>query len=187
MSAPPPDHSQNFRPSWVLPILIGALSVIGMMFTLEGLAFVVSPGVALVLGCASCCFSPAILGFIPAFVGIIRDPGLQPGEGFALSFIGVGAGSLVLLGVVYMGTSIEEMRDQGEEAIRGSFEAMQDDPNFTLSEAEQEKAIDAGRAIFPYLPLGMAMATSLLSGLLGLVSVLILRGRARPQSPTASA
>jgi hypothetical protein len=171
----------------MLPILIGALAAIALQFLLEGLALVLSPEVGAALTCASCCASPMLLGFIPAFVGIIRDPGLQPGEGFALSFIGIGAGSLVLLGVIYMGTSIEEMRDQGEEIMRGSLEVMADNPDFSMSEEEQANLLEASRTIFPYVPLGVAMVTSLLSGLFGLISVLILRGRSRPQSPTMSA
>ncbi len=188
MTAPAPDSMPDFKPSWVLPILAGAGGTIlwQLIFSTVPDTYL-APNIAELVSCCGSCGFPIVLGFLPALIASSRDPGLRPGEGFTVSFIAVGAGVLVMLVVLYMQTSIPEMRQRAADGLRQSLDLwMQEQPDLDLDEKAKEDAIALVGSVAPYMPLGIGLVAALLSGVCGMISVIVMRGRRRSSHSTTS-
>ena len=178
----------EFRPSWAPPILVGAGMVLLWQLLFSVLGASLESGALATLSCCGCCSFPLVLGLPPAFMALRRDPNLQPGEGFAVSFIGVGAGVVLTLAILYLNTPIADLRDGIEEEIRRSIELMkQQQPDLELDEEQRQGAIEFARSVAPYMPLAIGLVVALSCGAVGMISVIFLRGRRRSHQSATSA
>lgn len=154
-------------PSWFAPIAIGALAT----FLLHSLALVVP-----VFWLASCCCGATgvPVGFLPAFLAIRQDPDLSPGQGFAVSFIATGIGSLgvAFLVMVVLGWN---MTPEDRDRIRQFFEREQQ-----LSPQEIDQAVEITGQLIQFMPLIASGMVIVAGGLTGLVTGLLMRRRALP-------
>jgi hypothetical protein len=85
-----PNQPAPPRPSWVFAIVTGAAATVAV----HSLALYQHLLWVCVCGSVGCSGAP--VGLLPAWLVLRRDPFLGAGSGFALGFISVGLGSLVL-------------------------------------------------------------------------------------------
>lgn len=188
MTTPPLDSIPAFRPSWALPIMAGAGGTILWQLLITVFGASLGSGATVVMSCCGCCGFPIVLGSLPALLALSRDPDLRPGEGFTVSFIGVGAGVMVMLVAMYMEVSIAELRENLVAMARESIDSVTaDQPDLDLSEAERQEMIEFARTVAPYMPLGVALLATLMSAVCGMISVILMRGRRRPPQSMISA
>lgn len=169
----PPEYET--APSWVPPIMVGALVTLLAQVAAQGLG-----------ADASCCCGLALpLGALASHLAYRRDPALTPGQGFTVAFIacGLGSAAMALIMIMEMGP---EVRDQIAEDLRRRFEEFnqQAAADQKLSPEDLDKIVDLMQTALPYAPAVGAMVCTLLSAVSGLLAVLLLRGRRpRPQPP----
>lgn len=179
MTQPPlPPHS----PSWLPPIFFGAILTIAL-WLLPDLQAQLMPGMFPFTHCC-CCLYALPLGIVPAAIAARRDPGLAPFGGFAVSFIGVGLGGLLVAmrGVLALReTGRAEIEGRVREVLEGFNERVPPDQQLAGEQLEQTVAFWA--TVVPYVPVLLATVLTVFAGLLGLATVSVLRSRrARAQA-----
>lgn len=175
MTAPLPTRP----PSWAPPIALGALvSVLGVLGVVFVSGLLGNPSAAFAVLCCGTCSTPLLFGVLPPLVALARDPDLSPGQGFAVTFIGVGAGLIALAGWAVLSMTPEDMLVI-EDQLRQELEAQRNE-GLAISDQEIEEQVDMTRRLFPYVVPLMGLAGSLLAGMIGAVTVSVLRGRRLP-------
>jgi hypothetical protein len=86
--APPPP-----RPSWPVPVLVGAAATVALHSPI-----LLHDQLWLPL-CITCGCSGVPVGFVPAFLAGRRDPGMGAGAGFAVAFLAVALGAVIMAAV----------------------------------------------------------------------------------------
>lgn len=162
--------------SWAMPIAIGAVLTVITFVLLRLIASLSDIGAM----ASCCCLGPtsfAPIGFLTTVWARRRDAFLTPGQAFAIVFIGVGLGSVVLAGVSAMTMD----RAALELGLRDALEAAAADrPDVALSTDEREEAIALMMAIAPYSPLLMAAWQTLAAALVGLFTASLSQRRFDP-------
>jgi hypothetical protein len=163
-------------PSWASPIALGAtVSFLGSSL-LVLLGNFGGPGVV-----ACCCVLPLAFlpfGFVPAAMAQRRDPSLTPGQGFAVSFIGVGLGMVLWAGVQFAIQSSSGAVQ--EQHVRQALEdALRQNPDKRLTDEQIDELVGAVAGLLPYVPVLFAGIVSLLAGAVGAVTVSLSRRRPR--------
>ena len=162
-----------------MPIAVGALAT----FVLHSIALAVPE--FWTLACCSCGLSGAPVGFLPAILARRQDPTIGPAQGFAVSFISVGIGALVVV-FVTMVLQGWEVPPESFQALRESLEEWNRERPLDqkLTEAEIEETIEFTRNFAQYVPLINSGMIIVVGGLTGLISVALM-GRSAPPPPPA--
>jgi len=147
--------------SWFKPIFVGALFA--------------AIGFATVTMVTPCCCGAAVLpaAVLPALIAWRDDTRMKPGHGFAVSFIAVGIGAILVatpMAFEFRKFDAEELRATLREQAAKSM-----GPD--VSAADIDVAVEAMATIWPYTPLVGAVVLTVMAGLLGLVTVAMLRRR----------
>ncbi|MDP6929493.1 MAG: hypothetical protein QF412_07320 [Planctomycetota bacterium] len=160
------------RPSQVPPIFFGVLVTLLTWF----LVTLLSDYAPEVAGFAVCCcgFSFAPPGAITGFYAASRDQNMTPGQGFIVTFIGVGLAHVGLAAwSVYVSTGGDELEQQIRRVIE---ETNARHPQLEAGEIDQ--VIAALVEIAPYLPILFAAIATLLAALCGMgLTALVRSGR----------
>ncbi len=168
----PYDPTQAPPPSWAMPIAAGA----ALSFIATSVLFLVSHlhGALSVASC--CCLLPMSwlpYGGFTALVARQRDPFLTPGQGFTVSFIGVGLGTILFAAIASQtidpGLVEESAREAVEQSIASSGTPMTDE--------EKEAMIDTVVETAPFVPMIFAVVDTVMAGFAGMLIVLMLRRR----------
>lgn len=159
-----------------MPILFGA-AVAFLTTALLGLLTSIPNAAANFAACCCCAGTFVPFGVVPSIVALRRDPGLSVAQGFAVSFIAVGVGMIAWTVVVTMSGG----RNVDETELRRLFEeAQQQMPaDNRWTEQELDAAVASAAGILPYVPVLAAAIVTLLSGLIGSLTVAMLRPRHR--------
>ena len=167
---------QNAPPSWFVPIALGALFTVLAQMAPTMLAQLYPPA-SLAWPC--CCTLEILpIGILPAFVALRRDPNLTAGQGFTVSFIACGMGSIVTaINLVLQVRQLDP--DELREALRHGMEEMVREGATELEPAEIERVVEGVVTGLPYLPVVAASVVTLLAAVCGLATVSILRRRAQ--------
>lgn len=165
--------------SWAAPIALGALATFvlhSLTLPLPGLWFAV---------CCTCGLSGAPVGFLPAFLAKRADPLLGPGQGFAVSFIGTGFGALTVAFLV-MAVRGWEVPPEVLEQVREFLEQWnsQAPPGEEFSPEEIDQVVEQAGRLARFVPVVGSGVVSIIGGLTGLITVLIM-GRPVPPTPPA--
>ncbi len=169
----PPPSTDSPAPSWTGPIVIGAITTVLTQLMVSVLA-------AVVPAAASCCcmFEAIPLGLIPAWLAVSRDPRLTPGQGFAVSFIAVGIGSLCVAVVASL-----ELRSVDTTALRHELMQMiaqwAEASGQPMPEAERAARAEQLIGMRQYVPAVVATVLTVLAGITGMIGVRFARQRAR--------
>lgn len=162
----PPDPSQPpnpwqhgavpARPSWTVPVLVGALATLLLHSPL-----LVQDQFWIPLCCTLGC-SGVPVGFVPAFLASRRDPWLGPGAGFAVSFLAVGLGAVVLAGVTMVrGFGIDpQVLDAIADQLRSDRQ---------LTEEEVQRSLQATEDFARFFPVLGASFVAISAGVCGAV------------------
>lgn len=173
-------------PSWLPTIFVGALAVVAVQLLLAAFGVVASavapagpvPGVVAQCSLLCCCaLQPLPIGAFIGFMAWRRDPALTPGQGFAVSFIAAGVGTLIMaVPQVLSASSV----DDRERQIREVLQQMNETATTKMSpEAIQEVASGAAE-LTPYIPVVSALVVTVFAGICGLFTVGYLRSRGAP-------
>jgi hypothetical protein len=167
----PPEYES--APSWVPPIMIGALVTVLAQFAANGIGSA-APG--------CCCGLALPLGVLASFLAYKRDPNLTPGQGFTVAFIACGLGSALTAFILIMEMT-PEMRAEFVDQIRESAEQFneQADPAQKLAPEDIDRLAETAGQLVPYVPPIGALVCTLLSAFSGLLAVLVMRGRQPPR------
>jgi hypothetical protein len=153
------------QPSWAVPIAFGAL----FTFVLQAL-IAVGQAVPVVQFAACCCCAVGFVpsGFVPAFLAARRDPHLTAGQGFAVSFIAVGIGTIAWAVIGALSVS-----SQDPQLIRDAVMAAQEGlpADQRLEQEELDALTDFLRAVLPFVPAVQAAVTTVFAGIAGMLSV----------------
>lgn len=170
------DERLEPTPSWAVPIAAGAFGTF-VLLLLFGIGQTV-PQASVALTSACCCAAGFLpYGFLPAWIATRRDPRLTPGQGFAVAFIGVGLGT-----VVWAVLNTPSFQQVDPALLREWFETAQEGMPVEQRRSKEEidQMFETTRALIPYVPAIYATVTTLLAGFVGMLTVRIVRGRARP-------
>lgn len=134
--------------------------------------------------CCCCCPLEVVpLGVLPAMLMLRRDPALTPGQGFAVSFIANGIGSIVLA-VSDLVRFDGQARDALIADFRQQLERLNERAEQKLTAEQMDDLVNAMAAIQPYVPVVFAAVFTVLAGMCGLFAVDFLRRRrALPRPP----
>jgi hypothetical protein len=167
--------------SWRLPILAGAMTTAGLMLLVSLLPKLGTLGFA--ASACVCCGALLPVGYLPAAIAFRADPTLTRGQGFAVSFIGVGIGVLVVtiqqilqLQDLDPAALDRDLRPQIEELLRqtGGKEPAPE---------EIEAAIESMRKVIRYAPVAFAAFLTVVAGFVGMLTVGLMGGRRQPWPP----
>jgi hypothetical protein len=167
--------------SWRLPILAGALTTASLMLLVDLLRELGTPG--LVAGACVCCGMLLPVGYLPAAIAFRADPTLTRAQGFAVAFIAVGIGTLVVtiqqvlrLQDLDLAALDRQLRPQIEELLRqtGGKEPAPE---------EIEAAVESMRRVVHYAPVAFAAFLTVVAGFVGMLTVGLLGGRRLPLPP----
>lgn len=162
------------RPSQVPPIFFGVLVTLLTWFLMKLLSNY-APEVAGFIACC-CGFSFVPPGAITGFYAASRDQNLKPGQGFIVTFIGVGLAHVGLAAWSVSGHLGAE-RDEWEQEIRRVVEDA-NEQHSQLGADEIEQVIATIVAVAPYLPILFAAIATLLAALCGMgMTALVRSGR----------
>lgn len=177
MTSLPPTSSQppEPTPSWAVPIAVGAAAAfVAQVFPV---ALQMLPGVLGGLGCC-CCAAGPLVGAVPGWVAARRDPRLTTGQAFAVAFIAVGLGSVIVAAVFVAGASQldqAEMERSMREMLRTLNEGAPAGNRMTPEEIDESIAMM--KTLAPYGPIVTAALTTVFGGLFGMLGAALGRRR----------
>lgn len=170
MSQIAPNPHDPPRSSWAGPILIGAL----VTMALHSPALWAS--MAWLAMCLTCGCSGLPVGAVPALLALRNDPRLGAASGFAVAFISVGLGGIVLAGISFADWDPTTFELRGE--FEQSFRARLQEEGYT--EAEVDQMIEDLESRSRFVPVITAGLMALMGGLAGALAAAIVGRRQRP-------
>ncbi len=175
-------HVPERPPSWLMPIAVTAMATVLVQWIPFLLAGIVPQ---LACGTMCCCGIGWVpIGALAALLVMQRDPMITPGQGFAVSFIASGIGSLLsaVFWVVQLHSADPAVLEQDMREILDESNR-QLDPAQRLSADQIDDTVASMVDALPYVPVIMAIVYTALAGVAGLFTVLLLRRRARLPMP----
>jgi hypothetical protein len=155
------------RPSWTVPVLVGAFATILLHSP------VLIDTQWWLPACCLVCVTGVPVGFVPALLATRRDPWMGAGSGFAVAFLAVGLGATALaIAAFAQGFHISpKTLDFLEEQMRKE----------SRSDADIQNALQALQQAAPFIPVVCAGLLALSGGVSGAI-VAAFAGR-RPRHP----
>lgn len=183
MTSPPAGRAPS--PSWTVPIAVGALQALIVLWLVFGL---LAPLAGAEFGGASLCVCAVFmlpLGIVPATSARRRDPSLVPAQGFAIAFIAIGIGSVLWAGPAIAAGSPPDARTV-RSAIFEAQERLPEDQRLSTEVIDGLVATIVDLA--PYMPAIVATIVTLVAGFVGMLAVAFrtrrdARGPPSPSTP----